>query len=229
MKKTIQIYLLSSFWGSISPGRIGTLSRISYLYRYNISVIKGVANVLLDKLFDISCVLIYLYISIFVISVMFHTFIFKYIIAFTIIFALFGFGIFYNRNKISKKISQIQIKEINIFESVKTIISLKNRVAILIMSLCLWAIYFFCLYLISNALIINLSFVMVVFCVASSNLISMVPISIHGIGIRDAWLIFIFNWLGQEPEQAILFSSFFLIIYVELLLICSISLLFRTD
>ena len=222
----LEVYLLSFFWGLVSPGRIGTASRIAYLYDHDVPFAKGVSNILLEKSIDAVCVFIYLYLSVIILSTKLSTVFLELVFYFSAGLILFILLAFLKRKVIIEKLSGFKIRGYDIIDTFKSVFYLKHWYIILVLSLGLWGIYFYCLYLISTALLFDLPFFTIVFCVSSSSFISLIPISIAGIGTRDAWLIFIFKWCGYEAEKAVLFSSFFLLIYIEDLLLSSTSLIF---
>ncbi|MCX5752609.1 MAG: lysylphosphatidylglycerol synthase domain-containing protein, partial [Candidatus Krumholzibacteria bacterium] len=67
-------------------------------------------------------------------------------------------------------------------------------------------------YLIADALDISISFLNIAFCISAANLISLLPISISGIGTRDATMIAMFSMLHLSRESAVSFSIMFLFI-----------------
>ena len=48
---------------------------------------------------------------------------------------------------------------------------------------------------------------------AISNLISFIPISISGLGTRDATLIYLFSLIGLKPELAVSYSFLVFIVF----------------
>ena len=217
----LKIYFHSSFLGFISPGRIGTASRIAYLHQYNVPFIKKFSNVFLDKLIDGGCVVICLWLSILFIDNRFVHYLSEYFLSVSIICICLIVLTYCFKNRIGK------LGRSKFRKTIYEFIALKYFHVILLITFGLWAMHFSCFYLINKALMFNISFMTIVFCVTSSSLISIIPVSIAGIGTRDAWMIFIFRWLGYETEKAVLFSSAFLIIYIELLVISSMSLLIK--
>jgi len=62
---------------------------------------------------------------------------------------------------------------------------------------------------------ISINFITITLFMAISNLISLMPISISGLGTRDATLIYLFSLIGLNPETAVsyaflVFIAFFL-------------------
>ena len=61
-------------------------------------------------------------------------------------------------------------------------------------------------YLIVTAMGLSINFITITLFMAISNLISFIPISISGLGTRDATLIFLFSLIGLKPELAVSYA-----------------------
>lgn len=78
-----------------------------------------------------------------------------------------------------------------------------------------YSIFYYQCYLMALSLRIPISLFGVIFCISISSLMSLIPITISGIGTRDATLIFLFSLLGLTKEAAVSFSIIFLsIVYI---------------
>ena len=66
----------------------------------------------------------------------------------------------------------------------------------------------------SKAVQADITYLQLVTAVSISSIISLIPISVAGIGTRDAFLIFIFSQWGIAKEKAMLFSFCFLAVYL---------------
>ena len=72
----------------------------------------------------------------------------------------------------------------------------------------------FCLcYLLAIGLNIPVSFFYLASCVSISNIISLLPVSVSGIGTRDVLLIALFSQVGLSAESAVGFSFMFLVFF----------------
>ena len=61
-------------------------------------------------------------------------------------------------------------------------------------------------YLIVMAMGLSINFITITLFMAISNLISFIPISIAGLGTRDATLIYLFSTIGLRPELAVSYA-----------------------
>ena len=77
----------------------------------------------------------------------------------------------------------------------------------------LTAIAFLQCYLITVSLSISISFVYLAFCVSVASLVSLIPISISGLGTREATMIVLFSRVGLSSESAVSFSLTYLLVF----------------
>ena len=76
-----------------------------------------------------------------------------------------------------------------------------------------WVLYFLTMYLLALSIDINISFLYLATCVSIAAVITLIPISIAGIGTRDVTLIILFSYLGLSKELAVSFSIMILFMY----------------
>jgi hypothetical protein len=77
-----------------------------------------------------------------------------------------------------------------------------------------WGLYFVMAYFFALSLHIDISFWYLAACTSISALITLIPISISGIGTRDATFITLFSLIGINKESAIAFSMMILLMYL---------------
>ena len=82
----------------------------------------------------------------------------------------------------------------------------------LVATLAAWCLTFVLWYLLALSIDINISFLYIIMCSSVSTLVTLMPISISGIGTRDMVLIFLFSQIGLSQESAIALSISVLII-----------------
>lgn len=75
-------------------------------------------------------------------------------------------------------------------------------------------VFFLQCFILANALGLTIDYVTIALFMAMSNLISFIPVSVSGLGTRDATLIFLFALVGLKPELAVscaflVFATFF--------------------
>jgi uncharacterized protein (TIRG00374 family) len=69
-----------------------------------------------------------------------------------------------------------------------------------------YTVFFIQCYLIALAMGISINFITITLFMAISNLISFIPISISGLGTRDAALIYLFSLINLTPELAVSYA-----------------------
>ncbi|MDC0383533.1 flippase-like domain-containing protein [Candidatus Marinimicrobia bacterium] len=208
------IYFSSLFYGSISPGGVlGEITKVLHLKNeIDLSPEKTTPSVILDRVFDlfiILCIGVFC-LSYFIMKNYFFS-LFILILGFIIPFYLaFIFLIKYLKKIINKNI---------IFKTIFSVTALLNELKFsiflkaVIMTIigqaiaCIQVIYIFKIlnldFTISYVLAINSSIV----------LISILPITIAGIGSRDSIVLYLFSLNNVKIEYAILFSSLYLFIF----------------
>ena len=217
-------FLSSIYMGSITPGRLGEFVRVFYQKRHsNISTGMALSNILVDRLLDLGILLAVVSIGIFGYRSLFSSeFIF-----WMDIFLYFGCPVIilgsiwlYQSNlykeivsnmyaKFSSKSSGLFRFSIELSTGITNFFQLKIMLSVLVS-----IVAFFILVWLSNflaqSLSIDISVTYLAFCVASANLIALLPVSILGIGTRDATILFLFGSVNISPELSLSFSLLFL-------------------
>jgi uncharacterized protein (TIRG00374 family) len=85
-----------------------------------------------------------------------------------------------------------------------------TRKKLIIVSSLLTVLSFLCYCIIAYAILmsfnIQMDFIYNIFCIVVSGLVVIVPISISGLGVREAVMIYLFGNIGLDKEAAVLFS-----------------------
>jgi len=222
-KASLLTFLAGSYVGVITPGRIGELARVYYLKQERkISVGQSLSSLFMDRILDALILLFFACSGLLIFSVSR-----KLTLLVVALAVLLAFG---GTLSLRRKYAQRMLGFLSRFSFFK---KLAHHVGStfddfyggiekmrgwrltfpLLLSLSAYLIGFFQCYLISVALNISISFSYLVFCVAIASLVSLIPITIAGIGTRDATLIGLFAVLGLEPESAVSFSLTYLFVF----------------
>ena len=86
----------------------------------------------------------------------------------------------------------------------------------LILSMAAYILLFFCSWWISKASASDLSFMRVGYFMAMVAILSFLPITVAGFGTREAALVVLFGQIGKSPEEAILFSTLYFLVFFVL-------------
>lgn len=221
LKDSILMYAASVYMGTITPGKIGEFVKVLYLRKDKHPFGKSFATVILDRLFDLISLVVLTYFGI----LLFYT-IFKNAVTIVSI----GFlGLFFLAVvSIHKKKYIIGILEYcisNLFPNKNRssaisdfyngLISLNiiQFASAMLITLLGWAVYITAMYMLALSINIEITLLYLATCVAISTVITLIPISISGIGTRDATLVILFSFEGLSSESAIAFSTLILFLY----------------
>lgn len=222
----LRAYWSGLYLAAVTPGKIGDLSRIYFLRDDNLPIGRSIFSVLMDRLTDI--------LSLLLLGIIFSLFYLKelaqlnnLLFIFLIILTLGIWIIFLKRfffYKLFRKIlykfipkEKFPLKENLNLDIVKRI-KASNYILIFIYIWIGWSIYFLGWWFLTKALYLNISFFHMVAAVSIATIISLIPISISGLGTRDAVILFIFSKIGIVRDSAISFSI--LIFIIEVFIVC---------
>jgi len=235
---TILIYFASMFIGFFTPGNLGDFIKAIYLKNDGHPLGKSFASVLLDRLSDV--------ISIILLGSLGFIFLIGYagIISLSLPLALLAFFLIsvicFRKNRGYKSIIKSWLPsllpEIYIVNMVKGIRDFRNGLSAMtakqliittILTLICWAIYFISIYFLALSINLGVPFLYLSICISISLIITLIPITIAGIGTRDATLITLFSYLGYSSESAVALSMTLLAYYLVNILICLVAWLIR--
>lgn len=221
-KKSVVGYLLGASLGAITPARIGNFIRIKFLRENTKKPIQfTVMNIIIDNILDLLIILSMSIISIIFLFYFFGITIvpFFYITFFLLVITLSFITVikrkfFYSIIKpllfflVPTKYKNIFKRNFKIIHNI--IIILEKNYILLLLSILVnalsWIFSILACFIIAKAIGINISIIYVLIVISISSLISLLPISISGIGTREATTIFLLSFKGISPELAILFS-----------------------
>lgn len=223
IRSTFLVVLSSNFIGFITPGRLGELAKVVYLKSdLNTTYSRVLPTVLLDRLFDVYALLVFgvlglwkysLFDRIGVVSILF--------LLLVLVLPLLMFsekltsGVLSGLFRISflKKHRERTMAALGSFyEGIRQLLSLRLTVAA-VLTVAAYLVLFYCCYLLAASTAIHLDFFTVMFFVSVANILSYVPVTISGIGTRDAVFILLFSQIGKSMEEAVVFSALILVCF----------------
>ncbi len=209
----LKIYFIGLFYGAVTPGKIGSFIRISYLSKKTAKPISFCASsVFLDRIADI--------LSIFLIS-LFGFFVFIKIFTDTLLsVAVFVIGLlvllffFSRKTKVVLSFLLAKIIPTNFKEKSGEMIqnfyssfpSKRQRLVLVLLSLTAWLLVFIQAYIVATAFGINVPFFDFIGLVALSSVIGLLPVTINGHGTTEAALILFFSLFGVAAGNVFVFS-----------------------
>ena len=224
--KVFKINYLTNLLGTITPGRIGeVVGKIGFLKIKGEQIDKSLTSVILNRIADLFFLLLLGSIGVLVFFQFLGVKVFFLVFTPLILIILFLILI---RKNFSKNLLEkffiffIPLKfKLNWQMYFKKFLSnlekfnLKNYLAIFLITSCSWIIIFISMYLLALSLgIYTIPFFYLVISVAFSRLVGLLPISIFGLGTREATLLALFSLFNIPPEKTIAFSLFMPLISV---------------
>jgi len=222
IKNVLIAYFMGTFLGVITPARIGDVSRVYYLKKISnpdISSGQLFSNIIADRIFDLLVVLI--------VALLGNAYFFsKYFFILVISFSLLSLGVillYKIRHKIISPIRKILERLETLFpkislqfhfdEIIKGLRALRTWRIIYpsIINIISFGVFYVTLMIIASVLGINISFLYLMVGMSTAMLFSVLPITIAGVGVRDAVLIFYFSAVGISNEVTISFSFLYLL------------------
>jgi len=222
VKDCFLAYLASMYVGLVTPGRLGDFVKVIYLKTdKNVTLGRGFSSVVADRLFDLLILIAMAFSGVLAFALTRNMLI--VILSWILVFMVTVF-VFLNerfgrpmvralfRVFMPKKMgSGLEAQFEDFYSGIGQLKKLAIFVPLLLSVLTYLVLYIQC-YLIANALDISITLLNIAFCISAANLISLLPISISGIGTRDATLIAMFSRLHLSRESALSFSIMFLFV-----------------
>jgi len=212
------------FVSILTPGRIGDFVRVFYLKKEGFSTGKSFFSVIVDRISDIVFLLIFGFVGILLLSNLFYNVNPIYLLATTlIIFTIFLLYFKYYFKRMFKCFFRILIPlrykpgfkaTYSDFITELKRVSFSSYFSIVGLTILSWFLYFSLTYVLAKSIGINIPFIYMAFIVTISGLITLIPITINGIGTRDATFIFLLSFFNYSGEKAIAFSFLILGTYI---------------
>ena len=216
IKDSFLINNISLAIGFVTPGRLGELTKIFYLKNKNYTIGKSLVSVILDRLADLFFLLFLSLMSL----ILFFSYFKKTILLLAIIIVFMLLFIFIIKSNfvkiIFKKILRLiipgrykkswSLNYHDFFKNIKTY-TLNHYLLILFITAFSWLIYYIQSFLLLKSIgINNISFFYLIISVTIAGFITLLPVSISGLGTREATLIFFFSFHQVPPEKTVGFS-----------------------
>jgi len=215
--KSLLIYGAGMFLGTITPGRLGDFSKIFYLKQTSgCDFKKGLFVNVLDRLFDLGLLLII------ALGAMYWILNFRGILLYLIFLLIFFFMIILFRKRVGQYISAIFSKLFKVPLTVADIEKIWNLKLLFpfIFTLIPYALIFYQMIFIANCTGFDINPFYLVGTLTLGNLVSLLPISISGLGTREAVFVVALSKIGLTAAQAVSLSlSFFLLNNFSILII----------
>ena len=235
---SIKNFFIGYFYGFITPGAFGAYIRSIYLSKKSGAQIpKCVSNIIIFNTIEYLTLLILGAIGAIYLSSIFSYLFFIILLIIILVITLFLF--FFKANR--SRVLFIKIIQSRIFSTIKDKIEksltsfyedlpkLKETFLPSIISIFGWILKYIMLFFVAKLFFIEIPFFTFIMIMAVAEVISSLPISIYGLGTREATLITIFKVWGIESENIVSFSLFlFVIIWLSPSIIGAVVTFFET-
>ncbi|MCP4601787.1 MAG: flippase-like domain-containing protein [Proteobacteria bacterium] len=222
--RALNVYLSGIYIGLATPGRLGELTRLLYLKRdFKASAGIGLSSVVLDRVFDLYALLaVGLIASIRFITVdRFSSFFLIGIAVFVgMPFLLLSprFGRWFTKKLLGhtarKKFGKILSDGTeDFFDGLGQMLSWR-LIPWGIVTIIAFSFFFWAGHLIASSLGIHIDFIDAALVLGLANLLSLIPITVAGVGTRDAVFVFAFATLALTKAQALAFSALVLAVFI---------------
>lgn len=234
--EAFRINLISNFYGFVTPSKIGVITRAEYLKKYTKNVGIGISNFIIDKVLDTASVFLTAIVFSFIFQDKFSFNLRTYLIAIFLFFAFalfifqkkertkFLLGFFYRR-LIPKKMKE---KTKNTFDSFYDGMPKKRYfIFFFFLNILAWMITYISTYFIALSVGIDLPLHYFLSILSIGTIVSLIPVTINGLGTRELTLISLFGIFGVEATKVFSMSVLSILIGGVLPAIISFFFLFR--
>jgi uncharacterized membrane protein YbhN (UPF0104 family) len=188
LNKHWRICNIGLFLASITPGKLGEFGRAAYLKAAGIPMPTAIAIAIIDRLFDVACILI---IAIASVGILFGSKSAFVVLMLVCAAAVMGLKLI----DISKRFPWLHFFH--------ELIAKKKVIPASFWTVLAWVVHFTWTILIARAVGIDLDIHILVSVMTMVGIIGLLPIAPAGLGTRDATLIFLLAPFGIEAERAV--------------------------
>lgn len=214
--QSFSIYMSGLFISFITPGRLGEFIKVLYLKsEKSINISLGLTTVIADRLFDLTLLIFLAIIGTWKLGIINNLFLqlLLCILIFIVIFIILldkgivekTFKFLYNFSIIGKNKNNINKGFQDFYDGIHRLNNHKLIYA-LVLTCFSYLILVIQAFLLTIAIKVEISFLNICFFMALSSVVTFIPISISGLGTRDAMLIYLFSIINISKENAVVFS-----------------------
>lgn len=217
VKDSFLAYMGSMYFGFLTPGRFGEMIKVFHLRKDKaVSASRGMPSVIIDRVFDVYILVLVGPVGLWKFGLLekVSSLVFPGIALLAVAPFLF----------LNKKIMDRLVKILHrlvtaekfmgklgayyeeFYESVRELVSWRLFLCGLLTAAAYFLFFLQCYCIARSLQIMELSFTSIVFIMAITSLVTMVPVSVAGLGTRDAILIYLFSLQGIGKEMAVGFS-----------------------
>lgn len=225
--RAMGISFVSSFFGLLVPGKMGDVIKLTYVKTSGLSIARGLVGIILDRIYDV-CVLL-------LVSVCGLVWFAEIVsldiaqIAFVVcIAAVVGLSVVAVRGRIrmwvvrllklilSPSSSQVIIDEWDTFKTEFQAIAMKSVLPMALFSILSYLFMFAQFFALARSLGLDVPFLYLGLSLSVATLVSLLPVSVGGLGTREAVFIILLGRVSISPESAVILSFIDLVVFTVL-------------
>jgi len=223
--RAFRVYAASLYLGVVTPGHLGDFAKSLYLMNEGFPAGKALFSSLVDRLFDIM-----LFVAVGYVSLLFFPGIFENQLLLSSllvgIVALAAAALFWRRDLLRRFMRRFiagmpgeglrSNLDSFITDGLEEFATMRARGAWIvgILTGAAWIVHYLFFIIFAGALGIHATIPVLIVAVSAAVFMSLLPVSISGLGTRDLALILIFSRVGLSREEAVTFSFSFILVYV---------------
>lgn len=221
-KDSLFMYFAAMYIGFVTPGKVAELLKANYLVKDGHSFGRSFFSVLFDRLADLVFLAVIGYFGLFLFQNLFK----NQILWLSLLAAveLVVFAILIIKRKWAKSLLQRMLMKllpekhkgsveahVEDFYASLRIFNVKSTFIIILLTALSYLFFFIMSVLLAESLGIKISYVLIAVSMTIATLITLLPVSIAGVGTRDASLLLMLGSLGISSEAIIAYSTLHLL------------------
>ncbi len=228
--ESFQMFASSLYIGTVTPARVGEFVRVGFLKGHSFG--RAFFSVFADRVSDVLFLILAGYLGMFFFARALEQQIFWFsaaIIGSILLLAVMVFKRDFVRMVLRAVFTRVvperlrrDVKEAfyDFYSSFLLLFNVKSVAVIFLITFASWLVYYSQVFLLAKALGIDISFIHIATALSIAGLLSVLPISISGIGTRDAAFVFFFGLLGISSEFSVALSALVLVLMVVVAAVC---------
>lgn len=206
--EALRMYWSALFIGVVTPGRLGELSRLVYLKQDGVPLGRAMAGVVVDRLLDILVMMVMVGLG----------------TGLWLVGGVATAGIIPTREQLLWLVAHLLPRQVrgtmeegwdDLRAGLRMFFAARRELMGSVIMTCVsWGLYIGLVHLLISAMGLRFALGLTTFFIGASGLAAMVPISLAGIGTRDALLVWLAGLTGRPKEEGLVFSACILLLHV---------------
>ena len=225
LARAFRVYAASLYLGVVTPGHLGDFAKSLYLMNRGFPAGRALFSSLVDRLFDVILFVVVGYVSLLFFPGIFANQLLMSSLLLGIV-ALATAALFWRRDLLQRfsrrfvsgmpgsgfrtNLDRIITEGLEEFKTMR----LRKASVVALLTALAWMAHYLFFIVFASALGIGATVSVLIVCVSAAVFMSLLPVSISGLGTRDLALILIFDRVGLSREEAVTFSFSFILVYL---------------